>query len=172
MKDKYPVILQSQTHGCWWPSTASTRQTTLNSLAPGRSECDSKNVIFNIVLQIGIFRPSHDNVLLWMPQDLTDDKSTLVQVMAWCRQATSHYLSQCWPRSVSPYGITRPQWVKRLKTTVSTIGYWSVLLIQNTDSIPLVESCSIKKCFQRDHPVVSEWLSLTAFLGQQTVRSI
>ena len=28
---------------------------------------------------------------------LTDDKSTLVQVMAWCRQATSHYLSQCWP---------------------------------------------------------------------------
>ena len=28
-----------------------------------------------------------------MPLDLTDDKSTLVQVMAWCRQATSHYLS-------------------------------------------------------------------------------
>ena len=27
-----------------------------------------------------------------MPQDLTDDKSTLVQVKAWCRQATSHYL--------------------------------------------------------------------------------
>ena len=38
--------------------------------------------------------------------DLTDDKSTLVQVMAWCHQATSHYLSQCWPRSVSPYGVT------------------------------------------------------------------
>ena len=45
------------------------------------------------------------------PQDLTDDKSTLVQVMAWCRQATSHYLSQCWPSSLSPYGVTRPQWV-------------------------------------------------------------
>ena len=50
--------------------------------------------------------------LRWMPQDLTDDKSTLVQVMAWCRQATSHYLGQCWPRSVSPNGVTRPQWVK------------------------------------------------------------
>ena len=48
----------------------------------------------------------------WMPLDLTDDKSTLVQVMAWCRQATSHYLSQCWPRFMSPYGVTRPQWVK------------------------------------------------------------
>ena len=31
--------------------------------------------------------------------------------MAWCRQATSHYLSQCWPSSMSPYGVTRPQWV-------------------------------------------------------------
>ena len=50
--------------------------------------------------------------LRWMPLDLTGDKSTLVQVMAWCRQATSHYLNQCWPRSLSPYGVTRPQWVK------------------------------------------------------------
>ena len=47
--------------------------------------------------------------LRWMPLDLT--KSTLLQVMAWCRQATSHYLSQCWPWSVSPNGVTRPQWV-------------------------------------------------------------
>ena len=29
-----------------------------------------------------------------------------------CRQATSHYLSQCWPRSLSPNGVTRPQWFK------------------------------------------------------------
>ena len=48
-------------------------------------------------------------VLWWMPLDLSDNKSTLVQVMAWCRQATSHYLSQCWLRSLSPYGVTRPQ---------------------------------------------------------------
>ena len=50
--------------------------------------------------------------LRWMPLDLTDDKtikSTLVQVMAWCRQATSRYLSQCWPRSMLPYGVTRPR---------------------------------------------------------------
>ena len=49
--------------------------------------------------------------LTWMSLDLTDDKSTLVQVMAWCCQATSHYLSQWWPRSLSPYGVTGPQWV-------------------------------------------------------------
>ena len=49
---------------------------------------------------MGIFKSSYDNVLRLMPQNLTDDKSTLVQVMAWCRQAPSHYLSQCWPRSL------------------------------------------------------------------------
>ena len=31
--------------------------------------------------------------------------------MAWCRQATNHCLNQCWPRSLPPYGVTRPQWV-------------------------------------------------------------
>ena len=40
-----------------------------------------------------------------------DNKSALVQVMAWCRQATSHCPRQCCPRSMSPYGVTRPQWV-------------------------------------------------------------
>ena len=41
--------------------------------------------------------------------------------MAWCRQAPSHYLSQCSSRSMIPYGITRSQWIndtqykKRLK---------------------------------------------------------
>ena len=51
--------------------------------------------------------------LRWLPLDLTDDKSKLVQVMTWCRQATSHYLSQCWPRSMSPYSVIRPKWVNK-----------------------------------------------------------
>ena len=46
-----------------------------------------------------------------MSLDFTNDRSMLVQVMAWCCQATSHYLSQCWPRSLTPYGVTRPEWV-------------------------------------------------------------
>ena len=40
-----------------------------------------------------------------MPLDLTDDESTLVQVMAWCHQATSHYLSQCWLRFMVSLGL-------------------------------------------------------------------
>ena len=80
---------------------------TFNSLAPERPGCHFKTAIFHLVLLISIFTSSNDNVLRWMPWDLTDGKSTLIQVMAWCCQATSHYLSQCWP-----YGVTRPQWVK------------------------------------------------------------
>ena len=58
---------------------------------------------------------SYEIALRWIPLDLTDDKSTLVQVMAWCHQATSQYLSQCWPRSMSPYGVIRPQWVNAMR---------------------------------------------------------
>ena len=84
----------------------------VNSLAPGRFQFNFRKVIFKLNLVNGGWGISYKIALRWMPQDLTDDKSTLVQVMAWCRQATSHYLSQCWPRSTSPNGVTRPQWVK------------------------------------------------------------
>ena len=67
-----------------------------------------REVIFKLIT-VTCWGISWKIALRWMPLDLTDDKSTLVQVMAWCRQATSHYLSQCWPRSQAPYGILRPQ---------------------------------------------------------------
>ena len=54
------------------------------------------------------WRISNKIALRWISLDLTDDTSTFVQVMAWCRQATSHYLSQCGTKSMLPYGITRP----------------------------------------------------------------
>ena len=53
----------------------------------------------------------------WTSPDQTADKSTLVQVMAWCRQASSHYLNQCWLRSMPPYCITSPQWVNAYNHT-------------------------------------------------------
>ena len=108
----------SATHQCIVVPTWNITHKLFNSLAPGRSGCDSKNGIFSLVL-IGIFRSSHDNALWLMPQDLTDDKSTLVQVMALCCQGTSHYLSQCWLSSLSPYGVARPQWVIKVPVTKS-----------------------------------------------------
>ena len=44
----------------------------------------------------------------WITEDLVDGQSTLIQVMAWCRQATSHHLNQCCPRFPTPYGATTP----------------------------------------------------------------
>ena len=92
----------------------------LNSLAPGKFECN-----FQMDFSDWWFwGRSCEIALIVMSLDFTDHQSTLVQVMAWCRQATSHYLSECWPRSLSPYGITRPQWVNEaLCATVSYPGH-------------------------------------------------
>ena len=59
---------------------------------------------------------------MWLSLDLTNKKSVLVHVMAWCHLAASHYLGQCWPRSMSPYGVTRPQWVKDYKTYIHILN--------------------------------------------------
>ena len=95
----------------------------INSLAPGKFEWYFRHVFFKQILVIDGWGMSCEIALIWMSPDFTDDQSTLVQVMAWCRQATSHYLSQCWLRYLSPYGVTRPQWVK---------VKWSVI---NADSL-------------------------------------
>ena len=83
----------------------------LPHLAPGKFEWNFRHIIFKKILVIDGWGISCEIALIWMSLDFTDDQSTLVQVMAWCRQTTNHYLSQCWPRSVSPYDVTRPQLV-------------------------------------------------------------
>ena len=60
----------------------------------------------HLVLVIVAWGISCEIALRWMSLDLNGDiKSTLVQVMDWCHQATSHYLGQGWPRSLSPYAV-------------------------------------------------------------------
>ena len=72
-----------------------------------------KSLIFELISQNDILSNSYERALVWIPQHLTDDNSTLVHVMAWRRYATSHYMSQCWHRSMPPFGVSRPQWVKQ-----------------------------------------------------------
>ena len=88
----------------------------INSLAPGKFEWNFRYVIFQGILVIDGWGISSEIALLWMSVDFIDDQSTLVRVMAWCRQAASHYLSQCWPRPLTPYGVIRPQWVNASRT--------------------------------------------------------
>ena len=46
------------------------------------------------------------------------DISTLVRIMAWYRQTTRLYLSQCGARSMSLYYVTRSQWVMLSMATI------------------------------------------------------
>ena len=78
---------------------------------PGRCGSNSKGVISKHILHTKFMSTSFDTGLRWMPQNTFIDKLTLVQVMSWCCQATSHYLNQCWPSSIMSYSITRPHWV-------------------------------------------------------------
>ena len=82
-----------------------------------------------------------------MPEDLTDGKSTLVQAMAWCRQATSHcWPSQCWPRTMSPY-IS----LYHNELMIFWLCYafcWSVgtLLMTTTDIPALAQTITLDEC--------------------------
>ena len=92
-----------------------TPKHSFNSSAPGRCAREMwqfKSIIFKV--------SSHSSTCSeiarrWMPRNHTNVESTLVQVMAWCRQTTSHYLSQCWPRSLLPYDIIQLQWFNSLR---------------------------------------------------------
>ena len=142
---------------------------SFNSLAPGKFEWNFRHVIFKQILVIDGWGICHEIALMWMPLDFTDDQSTLVQAMAWCRQATSHYLSQCWPRSLSPSGVTRPQWVNQ------QFRHLSHSLISSTSNktsklhitgplgwkftgdwwIPLTQDPKCRKLF---HIILSSWI--------------
>ena len=116
-----------------WPRSMSTYSATgpqwVNSLAPGRFEWNFMYVIFKQILEIDVWGIFCRFALIWMPLDNTDDLSKLGQVMAWCRQATSHYLSQCWPRSLSPHDVTRPQWVNTVALSYLVISFSGYILI-------------------------------------------
>ena len=131
-----------------------------NSLAPGRFQFSFRKVIFKLTLVNGDWGISYEIALKRMPEDLTDDKSTLVQVMAWCRQATRHNLSQCWPRSMSPNGVTRPQWVNFYHRTSVGIIVFAYCMFCNT-SLGLARTEAPTKVMsdrlQRGHHETRAW---------------
>ena len=60
-----------------------------------------------------IYKPDHTEFRRkFCPNPMMISHWTLVQVMAWCCQATSHHWSQCWPRFLAPQSVTKSQWVK------------------------------------------------------------
>ena len=58
----------------------------------------------------------------YVPEGLNDDKSALVQLMAWSRQTTSHYFNHSW----MPFAVTRWKLVKQINH-LSPIQYHRLL---------------------------------------------
>ena len=74
----------------------------INSLAPGRCKSYLKSMIFKFIIQNRNKDTCCEIAVVWMPHNLTIKKSTMVQIMAWCYEATrtSHYLGHCWVTSM------------------------------------------------------------------------
>ena len=79
---------------------ASLGHNKLTHFDPRKFEWIFRLVTFKLNLVNDDWGTSGKITLTWLSLDLTDDKSTLIQVMAWCSQETSHYLNS--------YGVTRP----------------------------------------------------------------
>ena len=98
---------------------------TFNSLASGRYP----RIQGIIVLKCNFWQV-HLLIYLynWYGLEAKVLKSTLVQVMACCCKATSHNLSQYWPRYMLPYGVTWPQWVTYCLNSTD-IAFFTALVI-------------------------------------------
>ena len=80
-----------------------------NPLIPRKCDCNLNFSNFKLISRSDILDISWWIALIWMHP--INDKWILVQVLAWCHQAVSHHPSQCRPRSMSPYGVTRLLWL-------------------------------------------------------------
>ena len=86
--------------------------------------------------------------------------TTLVQVMAWCCQAPSHYLNQCWPRSPSLYGTLGHK--ELIQKNRQNTARQNILWTQNR-SISQVSQCirqmshNAPFCNRNVHISVTKW---------------
>ena len=134
-------------------------------LAPGKFEWNFRYAVFKRISVTDGWSISCEVALIWMSLDFTDDQSTSVQVIALCSQATSHYLSQCWPRAMSPNGVTRPQWVNWISIYVSLLqsndNHLRAILEVITQ--PTITEISFKISYKS--PGANKLKYLTAFLS-------
>ena len=71
----------------------------LNSLLPGQNGHHFADDIFTCILMNEKFCILIRISLKFVPKGPIDDKSAVVQVMAWRQTGDSQYLNQCWPSS-------------------------------------------------------------------------
>ena len=64
--------------------------------------------------------------------------------MAWCRQATNHYLTQYWVISISPYGITRLQYLATREQRWLIMYYNCVSFLQKRNLLIVLLYCTTR----------------------------
>ena len=84
-----------------------------NTLRLGQNGCHFPDKIFKCIFLNESVWISIRMSLEFVPKVPRNNIPALVQIMAWCLQATSHYLNQWWPSLPTHICITRPQWVKQ-----------------------------------------------------------
>ena len=100
--------------------------------------------IFKLVIQKSSVGTYREIAVKWMPQNLSNEESTSLR--AWWHQATSHHLSWCWPRSMSVYGVTRPQCVNECTLDRWTFTHIFLIVLNDSDLGPVSISKSYLIC--------------------------
>ena len=131
-KELYGSVLYNEPCDSWFPSILLTlslcyiskcwylwQVNYINSLTSWRCGSSFKGIIFKLIIQNNGLGTNNEIAFVKITKNLTNEMSSLVQAVAWCHQATRHYLSQCWPRSMSPHDVAQPQWVNSIFTFVS-----------------------------------------------------
>ena len=86
------------------------------------------------------------------------DKPTSFQVMFWCRQVARYNRGKWRPRSISPNGVTKRQWINRvvMMPTLSSLAILDYVCFAATDCrvriITVPVTIDIKEKHHRDSP--------------------
>ena len=116
----------------------------INSLYPRRSGCWRCN--FQSWFTYWYLHIFLDNALRWVPQYITDDKPTLAQVWAWCHQATSHYLNQWWPSSLTYIGGIRGRWAKKRRHSQGhCVSFGAIIIYRDETFFKMVHHLMVNR---------------------------
>ena len=98
MKEPRSLAAKGFCHVC--PEYVGFRTTIAYSFIPERCNNNLKSVYSEHMLETKSRSSSCEIALRWVPYNTLDDRFILIQVMAWCRQETRHYVSKCWYSSM------------------------------------------------------------------------
>ena len=132
---------------------------TLQKLTHWALRCGSDFI--SIMFKLIIHNTCCEITVRWMPLNITNQKSTFVHVMAWCQQTPSHYLNQCWPRSLSQYVVTRPHCIrptisKKFPAGSQPIWFFSIRFVfSQYSAVPLITRTIFSWILTKDTPLLA-----------------